>query len=78
MEVDASAAVAISFGNNTQCNSKMKQVNLNWGWVRELRGSEVVRLVKIPGEDNPDDCLTKVLNGPAFIKWQSYLKKIKT
>ena len=48
MEVDA--AVAISFGNNTQCNSKMKQINLSWGWVRELRDSEVVRLVKIPGE----------------------------
>ena len=78
MEVDA--AVAISFGNNTQCKSKMKQINLNWGWVRELRDSDVVRLVKIPGEDklNPTDCLTKVLNGPAFIKWQSYLKKIRS
>ena len=76
MEVDA--AVAISFGNNTQCKSKMKQINLNWGWVKELRDSEVVRLVKISGEDNPADCLTKVLNGPAFIRWQSYLKKIRT
>jgi hypothetical protein len=70
--------MAIAFGNNTQCKSKMKQINLNSGWVRELRDSDVVRLVRIPGKDNPADCLIKVLNGPAFIMWQSYLKNSKT
>ena len=76
LEVDA--AVAISFANNTQCKSKMKQINLNWGWVSELRDSDVVRLVKIPGDENPADCLTKVLNGPAFMTAQSLLKNVRT
>ena len=76
LEVDA--AVAISFANNTQCKSKMKQINLNWGWVSELRDSDVVRLVKIPGDENPADCLTKVLNGPAFMAAQSLLKNVRT
>ena len=76
LEVDA--AVAVSFANNTQCKSKMKQINLNWGWVQELRDQNVVRLIKIPGTENPADCLTKVLNGPAFEDAQSIIKKIRS
>ena len=66
LEVDA--AVAVSFANNTQCKSKMKQINLSWGWVQELRDQN-------PGAENPADCLTKVLNGPAFEEAQLLIKK---
>ena len=56
----------------------MKQINLNWGWVQELRDQEVVQLVKVPGVENPADYLTKVLNGPAFVEAQSRLVQIRT
>ena len=75
MRVDAT--VAIAFANNVQCNSKMKQINLCWGWVQELRDQGTVRLVKVSGLENKSDCLTKVLTGPEFMKAEAQLKQIR-
>ena len=55
----------------------MKQINLCWHWVQELRDHDTVRLVKVAGLENKSDCLTKVLTGPELLKAEAYMKQTR-
>ena len=78
INIGVDASVVVAFANNTQCKSKMKHVNMRWGWVQELKDQDTVRLIKIPGDVNWADGLTKVLKGPRFKEISSESKKERT
>ncbi len=73
LETDASVAIAFSNGGT----SKMKHIDARLAWVQSLRDKEVVRLVKVPGAENPADFYTKVMPACEFRKQLERKKKVK-
>ncbi len=57
--VDASAAK--SFAEDTLGVGRMKHLDLRSAWIREMKESRQVRLVKVNGLDNLADFFTKIL-----------------
>ena len=78
IHIGVDTSVAVAFASNTQIRSQMKRVNLRWAWVHDLKNRYVVDLYKIDGATSPSDCLTKILNGPEFVKAQKVLIAIRT
>lgn len=57
--VDASAAKA--FAEDTLGVGRMKHLDLRSGWIREMKESKAIQLVKVNGLDNLADFFTKIL-----------------
>ena len=55
----------------------MKHIDARLAWVQSLRDKEVVRLVKVAGEDNPADFYTKLMPAVEFRKQLARKKKVK-
>ena len=56
--VDSSAALAVTARKG---NGKLRHVRIGYLWVQELADTEVVQFVKVRGEANPADLMTKHL-----------------
>ena len=72
VNVDASAAIA--FAGKAKGNGRMKHIDLRTAWVRILRDTQEIEIVKISGESNPADYLTKLLGAQATIDWVNQWK----
>jgi len=73
MEVDATVAIAFSNGST----SKMKHIDARLAWVRSLRDKDVVRLIKVAGDENPADFYTKIMPATEFRRKLGTKKKTK-
>ena len=52
---------------------KLKHIDLRQDWIKLLKNRKAVEVVKVPGEANPLDCMTKILGRVAFNKSESEL-----
>ena len=75
INLEADATVAIAFSNGG--TSKMKHIDARLAWVQSLRDKEVVRLVKVAGEDNPAHFYTNLMPAVEFRKQLARKKKVK-
>ena len=73
LQTDASVAISFSDGGG----GKMKHIDARLAWVQELRDKDIVRLIKVPGADNPADFYTKILPSAEFRKQLQPKKKTK-
>ena len=60
------ATAAMGFFRNTGAGGKMKHIDIRLGWVQQIRDRSLVDWEKIPGEINPADAMTKLLEGRDF------------
>ena len=60
------ATAAMGFFRNTGAGGKMKHIDIRLGWVQQIRDRSLVDWEKIPGELNPADAMTKLLEGRDF------------
>ena len=65
LELDATAAKGIL---DRQGLAKVRHIDVNCLWLQEQCAKKMVPLVKIPGEDNTADLMTKHLVGPILMK----------
>jgi hypothetical protein len=65
LELDATAAKGIL---DRQGLAKVRHIDVNYLWLQEQCAKKMVPLVKIPGEDNTADLMTKHLVGPILMK----------
>jgi hypothetical protein len=68
IEIGVDATAAMGFANNTSNASRMKHIDVRCDWVILLRDRGVVKFIKVPGDVNPSDFMTKILSGPQFAK----------
>jgi hypothetical protein len=69
IKIYVDATVAVAFANKTSGNGRMKHIDIRSDWVRVLRDTGKVLLVKIPGELNPADFMTKILGAAEHQEW---------
>ena len=72
---DVSRVAIVSIGKiqGPQGGGKLKHIDLRQAWIKLLKNRKVVEVVKVPGEANPSDCMTKILGRVAFNKSESEL-----
>ena len=69
IDIYVDATIAVAFANRTSGNGRMKHIDIRSDWVKRLRDADKVRLVKIPGESNPADFMTKILGAAEHQQW---------
>lgn len=57
---------AIQLAHNPVFHAKTKHIDVKYHFIREVIDDKLVKLVKIPTDDNPADLLTKGLPGERF------------
>ena len=57
---DSLSAMAITL-NNHKSHGKTRHIETHWHWIREQVESKRIRLIHIPGQEQPADALTKPL-----------------
>jgi hypothetical protein len=72
LELDATAAKGIL---DRQGLANVRHIDVNCLWLQEQCAKKMVPLVKIPGEINTADLMSKHLVGPV-IQWNKHLKNL--
>lgn len=69
--VDNNSAILVA--KNPEHQSTMKHVNRSYHWIREKVADNEIKVVHVPGEDNPADIFTKPLGHIKFTRFREML-----
>ena len=69
--VDNNSAILVA--KNPEHQSTMKHVNRSYHWIREKVAEGEIKVIHIPGSDNPADIFTKPLGHAKFTKFREML-----
>ena len=70
--VDSSAAIGVA---HRRGNGKLRHVRVGLLWIQEQVEDGTVDVVKVAGEENPADLMTKNVNGTKVEKFMNMMSK---
>ena len=68
IQIGVDASAAISFADNTASAGRMKHIDVRCDWMMMLRDRSKIIFVKVPGDINPSDFMTKIFPGVEFAR----------
>ena len=66
LPLETDSAAALGFCCAEGASGKMKHIDMRSDWVQDLRNRNLCRLLRVPGNENPSDFMTKVHPAPDF------------